>query len=84
MKELASSGGAPASQQSIPDYSYFDLTANWKVKDGLVLRAGVNNIFDKDPPLISAATFTGAGNGNTYPMYDLAGRTIFVGLTANW
>jgi outer membrane receptor protein involved in Fe transport len=75
---------APPSQQHIGAVSYFDLTANWKVKDGLVLRAGVNNIFDRDPPLISAASFVGAGAPNTYPIYDLEGRTIFMGLTANW
>jgi iron complex outermembrane recepter protein len=76
-------GGAPL-QRTIPDYNYFDLTATWKVKEGLVLRTGVNNIFDKDPPVISAASFTGAGAPNTYPMYDVEGRTIFVSLTANW
>lgn len=73
----------------LPAYSYFDLTANWKVKDGLVLRAGVNNLFDRDPPVVDAINIPIAGppygNGNTFPgVYDSLGRNVFVGLTANF
>jgi iron complex outermembrane recepter protein len=71
----------------IPDVSYFDLSLQWKVKTGLVLRGGINNLFDKDPPR-GDSTNTGAfggGNGNTFPQtYDTLGRNIFVGLTADF
>jgi outer membrane receptor protein involved in Fe transport len=63
--------------------NYFDLYAAWSATRALTLRLGINNVFDKDPPLASqgvlAATF---GNGNTYPVvYDALGRRVFVNAT---
>jgi outer membrane receptor protein involved in Fe transport len=83
------SGTTSTHDARIPAYSYFDLSGTWKVKDGLSLRAGVNNVFDKDPPIvdssnlgISAPPF---GNGNTFPqVYDALGRTIFLGVTVDY
>ena len=67
--------------------SYIDLSMQWKVKDGYVLRAGVNNLFDTNPPhgdAVNLGTY-GSGNGNTFPgTYDTLGRNIFVGITANY
>jgi outer membrane receptor protein involved in Fe transport len=55
------------------------------VRDSITLRAGVNNVFDKDPPVIAAGLLTLFGNGNTYPgTYDPMGRTIFVGATLDF
>jgi outer membrane receptor protein involved in Fe transport len=73
----------------IGSFSYFDLAVNWRVRDGLSARIGVNNIFDKTPPLLDANSFGISappfGNGNTYPeVYDPLGRVIFLGLTANF
>jgi outer membrane receptor protein involved in Fe transport len=70
-------------------YNYLDLAIQWKVKDGLVLRGGINNVLDEDPPVLDANN-SGIiappyGNGNTYPgTYDALGRQVFVGLTANF
>jgi outer membrane receptor protein involved in Fe transport len=71
---------------SVPAYNYFDLTADWKVKDNVTLRAGVNNLFDKDPPLVPVGDApTAFNNGNTLNgPYDTLGRYIFMGLTANF
>ncbi len=56
-------------------FNYFDLTGEWSVREGVTLRAGVNNIFDKGPPIQGLAL----GNGNTFPgTYDSLGRNIFV------
>jgi iron complex outermembrane recepter protein len=58
--------------------SYFDLAASWRATKGLTLAAGMNNMFDKDPPITSQLN-TGTGNGNTYPgVYDALGRRIFL------
>jgi outer membrane receptor protein involved in Fe transport len=62
---------------------YLDLSANWNVNEKLAVRAGINNIFDRDPPLIDNA-IAGTGTPNTYPTYDLLGRHMFVGLTARF
>jgi outer membrane receptor protein involved in Fe transport len=70
----------------IGDYNYFDATVQWKVKDGLVLRAGCNNLFDVNPPFGDANNLgVYPGNGNTFPqLYDTLGRNLFVGLTADF
>jgi len=67
----------------IGDYSYFDLSGTWTVKPGVTLRAGINNLFDKDPPILDNAV-TGSGTPNTFNTYDLLGRVVFVGLTAEF
>jgi iron complex outermembrane receptor protein len=68
---------------TIPAVNYFDLAGIWRVNDTLGIRAGVNNVFDKDPPLLPNAIVGGA-NPNTYQVYDLLGRRIFLGVTANF
>ena len=63
------------------------MSVQWKVKDGYVLRGGVNNIFDKDPPHGDANNIGvyGGGNGNVFPgLYDTLGRNVFIGITANY
>jgi outer membrane receptor protein involved in Fe transport len=72
-------------ERTLAAQNYIDLTANFTVHENLNFRVGVNNVFDKDPPLVGtncAATFC---NGNTYPqVYDALGRYMYVGLTANF
>lgn len=67
--------------------NYIDLSASWKVRTGLTLRAGANNLFDKDPPR-GDANNTGAfggGNGNMFPqLYDTLGRNVFMSVTADF
>jgi iron complex outermembrane recepter protein len=65
---------------------YIDLGASWTAASKYTLRAGVNNLFDKDPPLVSLYYLpTVFGNGNTLPqVYDTLGRYIFVSLTADF
>ncbi len=77
------------SVDNIPAYNYIDLAAIWRVRDGITLRAGVNNVTDKDPPVVDQLNFglsgPPVGNGNTFPgVYDVLGRTFFIGLTADF
>lgn len=70
----------------IADYSYFDLAGQWTVMKGLTMRFTINNIFDKDPPVVDSASLgiSGSpyGNGNTYPgVYDALGRVMSIGAT---
>ena len=66
----------------IKAYSYFDLNATFRVNDKASLRMGVNNVTDKDPPIVVSQYLPQiTGSGNTFPqVYDYAGRYIFVGL----
>lgn len=67
----------------LPSRSYIDLSAIWNVNDIFTMRAGINNIFDQDPPLVNSL-IAGTGLPNTYPTYDLLGRRMFIGFTANF
>lgn len=62
---------------------YFDLFMSAEASDNLTLRMGVNNLLDKDPPILGNDYGTTAENsGNTYPAtYDPLGRSYFVGAT---
>ncbi len=73
------SGGISNTDSHIPSYSYFDLTASMKLADKVSLRLGVNNLLDKDPPIIGTTNLPStSGNGNTFPqVYDALGRYLF-------
>lgn len=68
----------------IPNYSYLDLSGTWAVERHLQLRVTINNAFDKDPPLVptEASGATGIAWLNTFPAYDILGRSISVGFRA--
>jgi iron complex outermembrane receptor protein len=63
---------------------YLDLSASYRISRIFTVSGGINNLFDRDPPVsgVLAATL---GNGNTYPqVYDALGRRMFVNLTAKF
>jgi outer membrane receptor protein involved in Fe transport len=71
----------------LPAFDYFDIATSWEVSKGLELRAGVNNIFGKNPPVVDANSYSVSGppygNGNTFPgVYDSLGRTLYMSITA--
>jgi outer membrane receptor protein involved in Fe transport len=70
------------SDATINDFWYLDLAADWNVRTGVDLHAGVNNIFDRLPPTLTTNALPAAtGNDNTFPgTYDALGRTFFIGV----
>jgi len=74
--------------------SYFDLATTFNFGDHYTFRLGMNNIFDKQPPLVTSGSGsrsgsnlcpTGPCNGNTYPaVYDALGRYIYAGVTLDF
>ncbi len=80
------SGAGDCLNAQIASYDYFDLSADWNVREGLDLRAGVENIFDIEPPVVSlSACPTGPCNNNSWPgVYDVLGRTLFVAATIKY
>lgn len=75
-------GGVAEVERELAAQNYIDLAGSWTVAKGLTLSMGINNLFDKDPPITSQLS-TGTGNGNTYPStYDALGRKVF--LTASY
>jgi iron complex outermembrane receptor protein len=79
-------GGVSSTDAAIKAYNYLDLSAAVKLADKMTFRVGVNNVFDKDPPIIGGSNLPGvAGNGNTFPqVYDALGRFIFGQLTVQF
>ena len=85
--------------QHIKPYSYFDLSADMSLYKMFKLQLGVNNVLDKDPPIIASSqpgsgypadcpTITPNGsscNGNTFPgTFDALGRFFFARVTAQF
>jgi outer membrane receptor protein involved in Fe transport len=78
-----------ATDAHIPAFSYFDVSFQYKFHNRYTVRGGVNNIFDRTPPLLDTNNFGISGppfgNANTYPqVYDPLGRVFFIGLTADF
>lgn len=65
---------------------YFDVVTLFKLRSGTRLRLGVNNVLDRQPPLVVSNSAAGDGpfNGNTYPeWYDPLGRYLFASVTVD-
>jgi outer membrane receptor protein involved in Fe transport len=70
------------STAQIPGYNYIDMSANYAVTGGINVRVGVNNIADKDPPLILNGNLSNCPNttcnDNTWTgTYDTLGRYVY-------
>lgn len=58
-------------------WNYFDLALSLDIDERMTINAGVNNVFDKQPPVLGAQ----AEQGNTMPsFFDVLGRDFFVGV----
>jgi outer membrane receptor protein involved in Fe transport len=76
----------PQADAKLDARSYLDLAGTWRINKNLTFTGGINNLLDKDPPIVSQVV-AGApfGNGNTYPnLYDAMGRKVFLTLTAKF
>jgi len=66
-----------ATAPGVDSVTYHSLEGSFRVGENLVLRGGVNNLFDKDPPY-----YTDPIDQNTDPFtYDLLGRRYFMKAT---
>ncbi|MAN46565.1 MAG: TonB-dependent receptor [Hyphomonas sp.] len=66
---------------------YLDLSMKATVREGVALRFGVNNVFDRNPPVSTNVGSAGGsfGNGNTFPqVYDALGRYMFAGVNVTF
>jgi len=76
-------GGFDGPDNALGSRSYLDLSGAWRISQNFTVRAGINNILDQDPPLVSQ-NISGTGSPNTYPTYDLLGRQLFISGTAKF
>ena len=83
--QLNNPGNQFANERNLAAQNYIDLSANFTVHNNLNFRLGVNNVFDKDPPLTGSNCPSVSCNGNTFPQaYDALGRYMYVGLSADF
>jgi outer membrane receptor protein involved in Fe transport len=73
----------------IPGYNYLDLSASMPLTSAISLRLGVNNVTDKDPPLVLNGNYTNCPNttcnNNTWAgTYDALGRYIYARVSAKF
>lgn len=69
---------------SLGSRNYIDLSLRATMLDYVDVRFGVNNLFDKQPPVSNQVGGAGGsfGTGNTFPgVYDALGRFLFLGGT---
>jgi len=72
---------------SVPSYQVFALNASYTFQDlgfakTLRVWGGIDNLFDKDPPVATGTGFGGAANGGTNAVfYDTIGRAYKLGLS---
>ncbi|TIX50133.1 TonB-dependent receptor domain-containing protein [Alteraurantiacibacter aquimixticola] len=77
--------GAPTPTTGFPSYNLFSLNSTYSVNDALNLRFGVDNLFNKRPPLgnINTAADPSLGqlSGGSYnaTFYDTNGRRFYLG-----
>lgn len=73
---FGSRSGSTVDFNKIPAYNWFDLSARFNVNENFTLTVTVQNLLDKQPPIVgSSAGTTSFNSGNTYPStYDALGR----------
>ncbi|KGB55344.1 TonB-dependent receptor precursor [Sphingopyxis sp. LC81] len=64
--------------KTAPATWYFDLTSTFEINDNFTFFAGVDNLFDKMPPILGT-TFVGDANVDV-SLYDTLGRRYFAGV----
>lgn len=71
---------------TIASQSYFDLTGAYDVNETWTVRAGITNLFDRDPPIVgNDYGGTTENSGNTYPAtYPSVGRGFYLGANAKF
>lgn len=77
---IAKSGGG-----AIASYDYMDVASVINLDEKIQLSVGINNVFDKDPPVLASGGKTvgptGPLNGNTFNgIYDSFGRYMFMNI----
>jgi len=79
-------GTVHPSHERLGAQNYFDLTLTARIGDNYAFRLGVNNILDREPPIVgSQACPAGPCNGNAWSqVYDALGRYIFAGVTLDF
>ena len=71
---------------SIGRIHYFDLAGAWQLNDNVRLNLTINNLLDRNPPIVGDSIgSTAANSGNTFPQfYDVLGRFYTLGVNVSF
>ncbi len=67
----------------MPDYYLHNASVQY-TGEGWTVTAGVRNLLNEDPPVVSSGVHNRVGNAPLYSGYDYLGRTAFVNLTKSF
>jgi outer membrane receptor protein involved in Fe transport len=73
--------------QGATSYDLFDLSGTWQFNQTLGVRFGVDNLLDKQPPVIGFdpnAALTGTQFDTNPGYYDVLGRRYYIGFRAQF
>ena len=70
-----------ATQLDVNSYNIFDLAGRFQVNDIIEVRAGIDNLFDRDPNIFGAIPGVTDAVGEPEPggAWDVLGRRFYVG-----
>jgi outer membrane receptor protein involved in Fe transport len=69
--------------QPTRQYNLFNLSAGYGFSQKFSMRLGVDNLFDRQPPIVGAQPGVTDGAGNTNPsVYDVLGRRYYLSIKA--
>jgi iron complex outermembrane recepter protein len=64
----------------VPSYDVFGLQFGWNFGPNVSVRGGIDNVFNKEPPVVDSNPGVNNNLGNTLPgYYDVLGRRFYVG-----
>jgi iron complex outermembrane recepter protein len=66
-------------QPGVPTYQLWDLFGSYRITPAIEVRGGVTNLFDKELPIVSSSQ-----NLTDTAVYDVIGRSYYVGLSAKF
>jgi iron complex outermembrane recepter protein len=62
---------------TVPSYTYHRFTAGWSPTESIELTLGLDNVFDKDPPIFTTDAAAGVQSNTEPSTYDVLGRRYF-------
>ena len=80
MSDISAAGGVASTIAGADAYDYLDLTALLTISEQLEIYAGINNVFDEDPPQIGGEAVGSTFSGTNQGVYDAIGRATYLGV----
>ncbi|PKM19248.1 MAG: TonB-dependent receptor [Gammaproteobacteria bacterium HGW-Gammaproteobacteria-15] len=84
-QDFGTGGPIPDNLNKISAVTYHDLQASYQIIPSTSIYFGVNNLFDKNPPILAQGTNSGGTGINTASeAYDVVGRYFYAGFRAKF